>query len=129
MARILVVDDEEVVRTTVRLTLEYDGHTVEEANDGAEALVKFGEIHPEIVITDILMPNMEGIETIVALRKMDKNVKIVAMSGGGLIRNMEFLEVAEKLGANSVLKKPFGATAIQEMVTNLLSERSWSTAD
>ena len=122
MARILVVDDEAAVRLMVIHALELDGHQIEQAADGNEALARFPVFRPQIVVTDILMPNKEGIETMVELRKLDKAVKIVAMSGGGRTRNLSFLDLARKFGADSVINKPFGLDQIRDTVRGVLAE-------
>ncbi len=123
MARILVVDDEEVIRSTVRQILERAGHEVREAADGALALRAFREQGADLVLTDIIMPEMEGVETTVALRKISADVKIIAMSGGGRTRNLDFLKVARKLGADGVLPKPFGMKDLLSAVEQALSSQ------
>ena len=120
MARILIIDDQEVIRMTLSETLEHDGHTITEASDGVKGIAAFHENRAEIVITDILMPNKEGIETIIELRNIDPNVKIIAMSGGGRTQNASLLDVAQKVGANAVLKKPFRTQALRDIVNACL---------
>ena len=126
MARVLVVDDEELVRDTVVQALEGDGHEVVTANDGQEAVALFQACRADIVITDILMPNKEGIQTIGELRQLDPGVKIIAMSGGGRVKNASFLDVAKQLGAHETLKKPFQMTQLQQLVAKVLESESWS---
>ena len=120
MARILVIDDEELIRMTVVQTLEGAGHTVVEAVDGDDGVKKFREAPADLVITDILMPNKEGIETITELRGIQPDLLIIAMSGGGRQKNTSFLDIAEKMGAAAVLKKPFRIDELQQTVDNLL---------
>jgi len=120
VARILIIDDEELVRSMLSQVLEFDGHTVMEAPDGEKGLAAYREFPADIVITDILMPRKEGIETIRELRRIDPNVKIIAMSGGGRIRNANFLDIAQKLGASAVLKKPFEMQALRDAVNACL---------
>lgn len=107
MARILLVDGEELVRMTVRQMLENNGHEVTEAADGNKALAALRRAPVDLVITDILMPNKEGLETIAELRQLYPAVKIIAMSGGGRMGNTKFLLLAERLGAEVILTKPF----------------------
>ena len=116
MARILVIDDEEFVRMTVSQMLESDGHSVTEANDGKEGLASLRETPMDLVITDILMPNKEGLETIMEIRKKYPALKIIAMSGGGRMHNTSFLETADVLGADAVLKKPFETQDLKDVV-------------
>lgn len=107
MALILVVDDEELVRRTLRAVLERAGHTVEEAQDGDEAISKFTETSPALVLIDIIMPNREGVETIGELRRINPEVPIIAMSGGGAVGGNLFLDLAAELGATRTVNKPF----------------------
>ncbi|MEO5957891.1 MAG: response regulator [Opitutaceae bacterium] len=85
MARILLIDDDDDVRTVLRLTLIHFGHTVIEARNGREGLELFAEARPELVITDIVMPEKEGLEVIIELRAHRPPVKIIAISGGGRV--------------------------------------------
>jgi CheY-like chemotaxis protein len=120
MANVLVIDDEDLVRMTVEQILKRDGHTVYSASDGHEGLKTFRKVAVDVVVTDIIMPNKEGIETIMELRRIRPDVKIIAMSGGGRKGIESFLDLAEKLGANSVLKKPFGAQDISNAIKSCL---------
>lgn len=107
MARILVIDDEQSIRRLLRVALEREGHEVVEACEGDEALRLQQAAPAELVITDILMPNKDGIEVIMALRREAPLLKIIAMSGGGVFKQTESLEMAEPLGAVATLRKPF----------------------
>lgn len=122
MARILVIDDEELVRFTVRHALENAGYEVIEATDGAEAMTRLADGGVDLVITDVLMPNKEGIETIRDLRKQADPPRIIAISGGGRTDNVDFLELARKLGADDVLAKPFTARKLTETVAQVLGD-------
>lgn len=121
MARVLVIDDEEYVRMTLAQALEDDGHSVLLAVNGQEGLNCYKAESPDLVITDILMPGKEGIETILELRKLNPNAKILVMSGGGRINNVDFLEVARKFGATAALKKPFGIDEFCRVVGECLA--------
>jgi len=120
MARILVIDDEELIRLLTRQALEAEGHVVDEAVDGEEGMRKFHEVAPDAVITDILMPNKEGIETVQEIRKIAPDVVIIAMSGGGRFRDANYLDVAKVLGANAVLKKPFPIDELSRVLNTCL---------
>lgn len=120
MARILVIDDEDMVRTTVRLILEKNGHQVIEAKNGNDGLRVAGGAKPDLVITDIIMPEKEGLETIMEMKALVPTARIVAMSGGGRARNLDFLTVAKKLGADQALRKPFTSAQLLETVNLLL---------
>jgi len=105
--RILIIDDDELMRTTLFRTLEAAGHEVVEATDGNEGLLAFENGGIELVITDIMMPEKEGLETIRELRRSDGEVKIVAISGGHRTGNLNYLGMAAVFGANGTLAKPF----------------------
>lgn len=107
MARVLVIDDDEMSRTLVKRMLDAEGHQVEEAPDGAEGLRLFGEHPPDLVLTDINMPGLDGHDVIEAIRFQHAQVPIIAISGGGAIPKDELLETASALGAVEVIMKPF----------------------
>lgn len=107
MTRILLVDDDELLRRMLRLTLIKMGHVVIEAVNGNEALRLCQTEPPDIVLTDLIMPEKEGIETIRELRRLHPDVKIIAMSGGGRGSAKDYLVIAKRLGAAHTLNKPF----------------------
>ncbi len=107
MKSIMVIDDDGAVRTMLRRTLESAGYTVVEAAGGRAALAAVKSAPVDLVISDILMPDMEGIETIRALRRIDPDMKIIAMSGGGQVESDVYLEAAMAFGVARVLSKPF----------------------
>ncbi len=122
MAHIIIIDDEELVRATFRDLLEGMGYAVTEAVDGVQGL-KALEAHPaEMVITDLLMPNKEGIETILELRKKNPNVKIIAVSGGGSTGRSNFLDMAKELGADKVFAKPVDLYELADAVRTLIGD-------
>jgi len=105
--RALVIDDDDFVRATIAAILETAGYDVIEASDGQQGLQQFLRNAVDLVITDILMPSKEGIETIVDIRQRDREVRIIAVSGGGNIGSGSVLHAAQRLGADAVLSKPF----------------------
>jgi CheY-like chemotaxis protein len=107
MARILLIDDDDLVRKMIYLTLEHLGHEVVEAHNGKEGIRLFDRDTTDLVITDLIMPEMEGIETILRLRKIKPGIPVVAMSGGGRIKASDLLPSAQQLGAKATLQKPF----------------------
>lgn len=119
--RILVIDDEEAVRETIRENLEDCGFHVAEATDGEQGiqLISLGD-PPDIVITDIIMPKKEGLETIMEIRRKFPGIKLVAISGGGRTKTMDFLEIAEKLGADAILPKPLDLDELEKTVRRLV---------
>jgi CheY-like chemotaxis protein len=121
MARILVVDDEDLVRLTLRQMLEAGGHEVVEAANGRQGVALEAELPFDLVVTDIIMPDQEGIETIVQLRRKNPLLKIVAISGGGRMKNMDFLKIAANVGADATLTKPFSTQELTEVVDRCLA--------
>lgn len=121
MAKVLVVDDEELARFTVREILETAGHEVEEAENGVEALALQSAGPFDLVITDIIMPEKEGLETIIELKQRNPSLNIIAISGGGRTRNLDFLKLADECGADSILTKPFSEDELMECVNACLS--------
>ena len=105
MAEILIIDDEPQIRRLLVRVLNGAGHRVCEATNGRDGIELFHRAHPALVITDIVMPNQEGIETILTLRRDDRPVKIIAMSG----HDQEMLETARLIGADDIIEKPFRA--------------------
>jgi DNA-binding response OmpR family regulator len=120
MAKILVIDDDHAVRLTIQIFLERAGHEVICASDGEQGLRAFASDSPQLIITDIIMPNKEGIETIMLIRERDTTIPIIAMSGGGRVGNADFLKIASRLGANEVLAKPFERQDLIAAVRRLL---------
>ena len=128
MARILVIDDEKLARLTLRKILESAGHTVIEATNGAEGIAMFRANHCDLVITDIIMPDKEGIETIIELKRDFVDLRLIAISGGGRTRNLDFLKLAKLRGADKVLAKPFSRSEITNAVAEVLSAPARSVA-
>ena len=122
MARVLLIDDNESLRTSLRRILVQAGHEVTEASNGGAALQAYRREPPDLVITDIVMPDKEGLETIRELRRFDPNAKIIAMSGAAEGRADPYLTLALRLGATWALAKPFSReevlTAIAEVLTH-----------
>lgn len=121
MATILLVDDEDLLREGVREILEMSDHTVIEASDGLQALEKFAVNNVDLVITDVVMPNMDGVDFVTKLREMFPDVPILTISGGSRVVSARFgLDSALLSGANASLTKPFNAKQLLEKVTQLL---------
>jgi len=123
MPRILLIDDEEPLRTLLRTTLERAGYEVIEASDGQMGLQLLAESSVDLVITDLVMPEKEGLETILELRRQNGSAKIIAISGGGRINPKVNLVIAEKFGALRTLAKPFSQQEILDAVAEVLSQR------
>jgi CheY-like chemotaxis protein len=120
VARILVIDDEENVRTLFALVLERAGHDVVGAANGAEGLGIQRETPADLVVTDLVMPEKEGLETITELRREYPALKILAVSGGGRNQPRDYLRTAGHLGADRTLAKPVNLAEFVDVVTELL---------
>jgi CheY-like chemotaxis protein len=123
MARILLADDNADLLEIQREVLCDAGHHVTTATTGSEAVKKTRHRVFDLVITDIVMPDGDGIETIVHLRKRHPSTKIIAMSGGGRLGAENYLPVAEKLGAAKAVAKPVTARQLLAMVDQVLGMR------
>jgi DNA-binding response OmpR family regulator len=121
MARVLVIDDVEELREVLREALRADGHDVVVAAEGGEGLALHRRDPVDVVITDIFMPGQEGIETILELRRCFPGVKVIAMSGGGTLGSLDYLQAAEQLGADRALMKPFRYDAMLAAVRELVA--------
>lgn len=116
MARVLVIDDEQLARFTMREILESAGHEVVEAKNGKQGISFQRAESFDIVVTDIIMPEKEGVETIIELKRDYPTLPIIAISGGGRTRNLDFLKIAEQYGADRILAKPFSEEELIEAV-------------
>lgn len=124
MSRILVIDDDVAMRSLLRRTLERAGHRVMEASNGREALRLAAAESFDAIITDLLMPETDGIEVVLHLRKAHSTVPILAISGGGRVAGTEYLEMAKTLGANAAIAKPFEPDHLITLVEGLIQARA-----
>jgi CheY-like chemotaxis protein len=117
---ILVIDDDETIRVLLRTILEREGYRVVDAPDGDKGLRQYQESPTDLVITDLIMPGKEGIETIRDLRKKFPHVKIIAVSGGGRIGPESYLKMAKGVGALRTLSKPFDRLVLLKTVQEVM---------
>lgn len=120
MARILVVDDDDLVRMTIRTTLARGGHEVTEARNGLDAIESLQRAAVDLVVSDILMPEVDGIGLLLKLRKQYPLLRVIVISGGGRTQDADFLRMAKTLGADTVLAKPFTSQQLQSAVAGVL---------
>lgn len=120
MAAILIIDDEELVRYSLRKLLDPLGHEITEAENGAEGLAMVRERPFDLVITDIIMPEKEGLETVTELHRSHPDLDVIVISGGGRTGNKDYLRMAKGLGAKHALMKPFRAETLIEAVDDCL---------
>lgn len=122
MSHILVIDDDEFFRDVLEQMLKKEGHIVTVSHDGIHALGLLKRIEPDLIITDILMPNMDGVEFIMQLTKLSNNTPVIAMSGGRRSITSAFnLESAKLLGVKVTLTKPFAHTALRTALQEALA--------
>ena len=120
MLTVLVVDDEKGLRAVMRRTLEGQGYRVVEAADGNQALEVLRRERPDLVISDIIMPECDGIEAILAMKKESPATKVLAISGGGRVHAMDLLALAPRAGADDTLDKPFRQSELLKRVADLI---------
>ena len=122
MTAILVVDDDRDVRDMLQRLLERAHYETATAEDGKQALRMFQDKAYDVVITDILMPEKEGIETIIELRKLYSKLKIIAISGGGRGDAVHYLQVAKAFGADRTMSKPFECNDMLQTIRELTTQ-------
>ena len=120
MKSILIIDDDEQIRTALRMLLEQSGYEVISAPDGKKGLKLYHDKPTDLIITDLIMPEKEGIETIMELRREFPDVKIIAISGGGSNDPEVLLHVAKTLGAERTIAKPFNNEDLLKAIRDLL---------
>lgn len=120
MEKILVIDDDSVVRVLLRQLFEQTGYTVCEASDGNEGVKLFKKESPDLVVTDLIMPEKEGLEAIKEIKSLKPDSKIVAISGGGIGNAQIYLGLARRLGASHVFEKPLNVSEVLSTVQTLL---------
>ena len=127
MARIEVIDDDQAIRTTIKLLLEREGHDVVLAEDGAKGLEQFRTGQFDLLIVDLFMPGMDGLETIRSIHRMQPDIPIIVISGYAFRTALEsvpdFLNMAIKFGAVSSLQKPFRPSQLLSAVAACLQDR------
>ena len=121
MASILIVDDDPLLLQTLERVLQTGGHEVDSAPDGKRALRLFAGIQPDLVISDVYMPEMDGIEFLIRAREAFPEARILTMSGGGHMSQDAVLGAAESLGAVGILQKPFTVDQVLEAVDQALA--------
>lgn len=120
MARILIIDDEAPIRALLKKILEREGYETVPASGGKEGIKIHRENPADLIITDLIMPEKEGLETIMELRRDFPDVKIIAMSGGGKIDPETYLHIAKTLGAIRTIAKPFDRRELLNTIQELL---------
>ncbi len=122
MHTILIIDDDIQIRTMMKKMLDREGYQVITAKDGREGLRIYENSVIDLVITDLIMPEKEGIETIIALKKHNSEAKIIAISGDGQVNPVSYLDMAIKLGAQKAFSKPIQRKDLLAAIETLLSQ-------
>ncbi len=123
MAKILVIDDDPSILTMLKKMLEREGYEVDTACNGSEGLDKIEDSPPDLLITDIVMPEKEGMELIFHLRRMKPELKIIAISGGGRFNYEGYLTSAKYLGADLTFQKPLIHKEFVQAVSDLINTK------
>ncbi len=116
MKSILLIDDDDLSRGAVHKMLERSGYQVFSTGDGNGAIDRYRNSPTDLVITDLIMPDIDGLEVIQQLRRINPAVRVLAISGGGRVEAEEYLSVARKFGAVEVLSKPFTGQELKKSV-------------
>ena len=120
MAQVLVVDDDDQIRKLICLVLQQEGHTVVEASNGKKAIQHIQETVIDLVISDVVMPDMDGLELIKEIRRTLSGMKILAVSGAGKEGPGLYLSIADRFGADAILMKPFAPDQLIKKISALI---------
>lgn len=126
--RVLLIDDDAELLRQMTLAFVGAGYAVQTASDGQAGISSFLRAPTDLVVTDIIMPNREGIETILALKKASPSVKVLAISGGYRVGPSDFLALAHHVGADGTLAKPFRPSDLTSLAARVLGGRVLTTA-
>ena len=121
MVKILVIDDDREVRLSIRTALESVGHEVTDCANAVEGINAANEHTFNIAIIDIILPDIDGLEVISEMQKSLPNLKVIAISGGGVLLQKSYLSAAEAFGATASLEKPFEAQALIDVIGNVVA--------
>jgi DNA-binding response OmpR family regulator len=128
MCNVILIDDDIELLRQMATAFHSAGHHVRAAPDGQAGLTHFMAKASDLVVTDIIMPNREGIETIVELKKASPSVKVIAISGGYRVGPDDFLQLARHVGADAALAKPFRLAELLRLAAQLLGTRAAAVA-
>ncbi len=120
MTRILVIDDDPLLRVTLAAALSTAGHVAVEAGNGLDGVTEARRYPPDLIIVDLIMPEQDGIETLIRLRATYPDLPVVAIAGARA-RNQDFLSLATSLGATATLAKPFPTPTLVDLVAHCLA--------
>lgn len=120
MPGILLVEDDKELREMLKMSLLRSGFTVMEAENGKEAIGHFKPLLTDLVVTDLIMPEEDGLKVVITLRELKPSIKIIAISGGGKVGPGSYLSLAKALGADAIFSKPFSINDLVSKIEYLL---------
>ena len=120
MPGVLIVEDDKELREMLKLSLLRRGITVLEAENGKDAIVHFKPLLTDLVVTDLIMPEEDGLKVVIKLRELKPSIKIIAISGGGKVGPGSYLNLAKALGADAIYSKPFSVNDLISKIEQLL---------
>jgi CheY-like chemotaxis protein len=120
MACILIVEDDKDLREMLKISLGKKKYTILEASNGKEALLRFKPLITDLVITDLIMPDEDGLKVIIKIKEIKPSIKVIAISGGGKAGPGNYLNLARALGADEIFSKPFSINDLIKKIDELL---------
>jgi CheY-like chemotaxis protein len=126
MPGVLIVEDDKELREMLKMSLLRSGFTVLEAGNGKEAITHFKPSLTDLVVTDLIMPEEDGLKVVIKLRELKPSIKIIAISGGGKVGPGSYLNLAKALGADAIYSKPFSINDLTAKIEQLLDNEQHS---
>jgi CheY-like chemotaxis protein len=126
MPGVLIVEDDKELREMLKMSLLRSGFTVLEAGNGKEAITHFKPLLTDLVVTDLIMPEEDGLKVVIKLRELKPSIKIIAISGGGKVGPGSYLNLAKALGADAIYSKPFSVNELTAKIEQLLDNEQHS---
>jgi DNA-binding response OmpR family regulator len=120
MPGVLIVEDDKELREMLKMSLLRSGFTVMEAENGKDAIAHFKPLVTDLVVTDLIMPEEDGLKVVIKLRELKPSIRIIAISGGGKVGPGSYLNLAKALGADAIFPKPFSINDLISKIENLL---------
>lgn len=120
MPGVLLVEDDKELREMLKMSLLRSGFTVMEAENGKDAIAHFKPLVTDLVVTDLIMPEEDGLKVVIKLRELKPSIRIIAISGGGKVGPGSYLNLAKALGADAIFPKPFSINDLISKIENLL---------
>jgi CheY-like chemotaxis protein len=126
MPGVLIVEDDKELREMLKMSLQRRSFTVLEAENGKEAIAHFKPLITDLVVTDLIMPEEDGLKVVIKLREIKPSIKIIAISGGGKVGPGSYLNLAKALGADAIFSKPFSVSDLIVKIEQLLDNEHLS---